>query len=209
MPTLEATAPVSPSSLVSPATRVSSAAPAATVLHLGCYVRLELAASPGAAAGSGCLAKIDFLPWRSGMSIATLVQDLAAQTAAATREAPTSPAAQVLQALQTALDSAHAGRWNPAAVERLICWPEAARRCAIWKALLRVPFGQTVSYGELARHVSPPSGARAVGQTMNKNPFPLLVPCHRVIQTGGGLGGFGGGLDWKRALLAWEKQGRG
>ncbi|HTL53531.1 MAG TPA: methylated-DNA--[protein]-cysteine S-methyltransferase, partial [Planctomycetota bacterium] len=105
-----------------------------------------------------------------------------------------------------AIDPAHRAQFRPAAVERLLAWPATARRVQIWKALLRVPFGRTVSYGELARQVSPPSGARAVGQTMNKNPFPLIVPCHRVVQTGGALGGFGAGLDWKRALLAWEAQ---
>lgn len=68
----------------------------------------------------------------------------------------------------------------------------------------QVPFGETVAYGELASRVGRPRAARAVGQAMARNPVPLLVPCHRVVASSGGLGGFGGGLDLKRRLLALE-----
>jgi len=68
----------------------------------------------------------------------------------------------------------------------------------------KVPYGKTVTYGELARRVGRPRAARAVGQAMAHNPVPLVVPCHRVVASGGGLGGFGGGLDLKRRLLALE-----
>lgn len=67
-----------------------------------------------------------------------------------------------------------------------------------------IPFGQTISYGELARRVGSPRAARAVGSGCGRNPVPLLLPCHRVIASGGGIGGFGLGLDIKRQLLAFE-----
>ncbi len=74
----------------------------------------------------------------------------------------------------------------------------------VWAALRKIPYGQTISYGELARRVGSPGAFRAVGSANGKNPVAIIVPCHRVINTGGGLGGFGGGLDKKRTLLALE-----
>lgn len=75
------------------------------------------------------------------------------------------------------------------------------------KALLecaKIPYGQIKSYGELAALAGNPHAARAVGQAMARNPIPIVIPCHRVLPTGKGLGGFGGGLDWKRFLLQLE-----
>jgi methylated-DNA-[protein]-cysteine S-methyltransferase len=71
----------------------------------------------------------------------------------------------------------------------------------------RVPYGRTITYGALAAKVGRPRAARAVGQALAHNPVPLVVPCHRVIAAGGGLGGFGGGLALKRRLLALEGAG--
>jgi methylated-DNA-[protein]-cysteine S-methyltransferase len=67
-----------------------------------------------------------------------------------------------------------------------------------------VPFGSVVGYQDLARRVGEPDAARAVGTAMGANPIPVVVPCHRVIESDGGIGGFGGGLEIKRALLALE-----
>jgi methylated-DNA-[protein]-cysteine S-methyltransferase len=72
-------------------------------------------------------------------------------------------------------------------------------------AARRIPYGRTVTYGELARRAGSPRAARAAGQAMAHNPVPLIVPCHRVVASGG-LGGFGGGLALKRLLLALEAQ---
>lgn len=72
----------------------------------------------------------------------------------------------------------------------------------IWRALMQIPLGEVRSYGELARELN--TGARAVGQAVGANPIPILIPCHRVLATGGGLGGFSGGLSRKRTLLALE-----
>ena len=74
----------------------------------------------------------------------------------------------------------------------------------VWKGLLAIPAGETVSYGMLARRIKSPKAARAVGAACGKNPVPLLVPCHRVIANDGGLGGFTGGLAIKKALLKAE-----
>ena len=73
----------------------------------------------------------------------------------------------------------------------------------VWVELSRIPYGETISYGELARRVGRPRGPRAVGQANGKNPVPIIVPCHRVLASNG-IGGYGGGLPMKRALLAVE-----
>lgn len=74
----------------------------------------------------------------------------------------------------------------------------------VWRALLAIPFGETRTYGELAATLKRPGGARAVGQANHRNPIAILVPCHRVVQAGGGLGGYGGGVEVKRWLLTHE-----
>lgn len=75
----------------------------------------------------------------------------------------------------------------------------------VWNETAKIPFGSTVSYSGLAELTGKPGAARAVGSAMAKNPIPILVPCHRVIRTDGGLGGFGGGLDVKEWLLEFER----
>jgi methylated-DNA-[protein]-cysteine S-methyltransferase len=73
---------------------------------------------------------------------------------------------------------------------------------AVWKALLAIPWGEVRTYGEIAQELG--SGARAVGGANHQNPVAILVPCHRVVAANGGLGGYGGGLERKRWLLAHE-----
>ncbi|HEX5138548.1 MAG TPA: methylated-DNA--[protein]-cysteine S-methyltransferase [Planctomycetota bacterium] len=75
---------------------------------------------------------------------------------------------------------------------------------AVLAAVARIPFGETRSYGEIAAAVGSPKAARAVGQAVGSNPLPLLIPCHRVLAAEGRIGGFGGGLPWKRFLLGLE-----
>ncbi|MFV8174036.1 methylated-DNA--[protein]-cysteine S-methyltransferase [Mycolicibacterium peregrinum] len=75
----------------------------------------------------------------------------------------------------------------------------------VWEALLTVPYGETCSYGEIARRIGSPSGSRAVGLANGHNPIGIIVPCHRVIGANGNLTGYGGGLDRKRALLELER----
>ena len=75
----------------------------------------------------------------------------------------------------------------------------------VWAALQRIPYGQTASYGEIARQIGSPGAARAVGVANGRNPIAVIVPCHRVIGSDGGLAGYGGGLDRKRVLLELER----
>lgn len=78
----------------------------------------------------------------------------------------------------------------------------------VWQALQRIPYGETVSYGHLAREIGRPKAARAVGGAVGCNQLPIVTPCHRVIGCTGKLTGFGGGLDIKAALLALERRSR-
>lgn len=75
---------------------------------------------------------------------------------------------------------------------------------AVWRALLGIAQGDTISYAELARRVGRPSAVRAVGAAVGKNPISVIVPCHRVVGTDGSLTGYAGGVDRKRALLLHE-----
>ena len=74
----------------------------------------------------------------------------------------------------------------------------------VWKALLKIPYGKTKSYGEIAKEIGLPNGARAVGNACGKNPIPIIIPCHRVIAGNGGLGGYTGGIGIKKRLLRIE-----
>ena len=75
----------------------------------------------------------------------------------------------------------------------------------VWGELSRIPYGETVSYGELARRIGRPTASRAVGAANGRNPLAIVVPCHRVIGADGTLVGYGGGLPVKEALLAHER----
>jgi methylated-DNA-[protein]-cysteine S-methyltransferase len=74
----------------------------------------------------------------------------------------------------------------------------------VYEQLLIVPYGETISYGELAKRAGRPKGARAIGQAVGRNPICIIIPCHRVIASNGGIGGYGGGLALKRKLLEIE-----
>jgi len=74
----------------------------------------------------------------------------------------------------------------------------------VWRNLRMIPYGETVSYGQLARRIGSPDAARAVGLANGSNPIPIIIPCHRVIGSNGDLTGFGGGIPLKKKLLALE-----
>ena len=77
---------------------------------------------------------------------------------------------------------------------------------SVLEALLEIPYGETTSYGAIAQQIGRPKAVRAVGAANGRNPIPIIVPCHRVIGSGGDLTGFGGGLDTKEALLRLEAE---
>ena len=74
----------------------------------------------------------------------------------------------------------------------------------VWDALIKIPYGQTVSYAQLAGRIGRPAAVRAVGAANGQNPIPIVIPCHRVIGSNGSLVGFGGGLEMKKFLLRLE-----
>jgi len=78
---------------------------------------------------------------------------------------------------------------------------------AVWNATLSIPYGETRSYAWIAQQIGSPQAFRAVGGALARNPFPIIVPCHRVVASSGNLGGFGGGLPLKKRLLELEAGG--
>lgn len=87
--------------------------------------------------------------------------------------------------------------------------PGSAFQERVWSELTRIPYGRTISYRQLAERVAVPAGTRAVGRANGSNRLAIIVPCHRVVASGGGLGGYGGGLAAKRLLLDLEARGAG
>ena len=91
---------------------------------------------------------------------------------------------------------------------REFCLPLSAKgtpfQKEVWEGLCRIPYGETVSYGQLAAALGRPRAARAIGSACHRNPIAILVPCHRVLGAGGALTGYAGGLDKKRFLLDLE-----
>ena len=104
--------------------------------------------------------------------------------------------------LQCSLDEYFAGARNAFSFTMMPAGTPFQR--SVWDALCRIPYGETVSYGEIARRVGRPAAVRAVGAANGSNPIAILIPCHRVIGADGTLTGYGGGLDRKRKLLALE-----
>ena len=113
--------------------------------------------------------------------------------------------ARALAPVIAQLDEYFAGRRRTFDLELEPRGTEFQRR--VWGELRRIPWGETISYGELARRIGQPSASRAVGAANGRNPIPIVIPCHRVIGANGDLTGFGGGLPIKRKLLALEGAG--
>jgi O-6-methylguanine DNA methyltransferase len=135
----------------------------------------------------------------------TLRPMMAAQLASVRRRiGPTEPGdAPLLDALERQLAEYFAGERS--AFDLPLDTPGSQFQEGVWGELQRIPYGETISYGELAARVGVPAGSRAVGRANGSNRVAVIVPCHRVIAAGGGLGGYGGGLDAKRLLLDLER----
>jgi methylated-DNA-[protein]-cysteine S-methyltransferase len=140
----------------------------------------------------------------------TLVSDGAAITAIMfpvqkhyNAPAPTPRGDKILDAAMKQLDSYFAGR------RRSFDLPLAPRGTAfqtrVWNALMKIPYGETKSYGAIAAMIGSPSAMRAVGAANGRNPIPIVIPCHRVIGANGSLTGFGGGMERKEMLLDLER----
>ncbi len=106
------------------------------------------------------------------------------------------------RSVRTQLDEYFAGKRRDFDLKLDLRGTPFRKRC--WDELLRIPYGKTKSYGEIAREVGCPKGSRAVGQANHYNPVAIIVPCHRVLAGGERLGGYGGGLPTKAFLLRLE-----
>ena len=112
------------------------------------------------------------------------------------------PGSAVLARTRRQLDEYFAGKRTTFDIPLAALGTGFERR--VWGALQAIPYGTTLSYGELARRLGDPRATRAVGAANGKNPIPIIVPCHRVVGSRGELTGFGGGTDRKRWLLEHE-----
>ncbi len=141
------------------------------------------------------LASLNFPPGRNGRADLRVGPD-------AQRRIPTA-IRRWHRATTSALKRALAGR-APRALPPLDVSGGTAFQRRVWNAMRRIACGQTRSYGEIARAIGKPKAVRAVGGACGANPIPVFVPCHRVLAANRKLGGFSGGLNWKKTLLARE-----
>ena len=117
-------------------------------------------------------------------------------------KAPSSGASRVITQAKHELCAYFAGELTTFSVP--LDWQGSRFQESVWQALLAVPYGETVTYGDIARAIGRPGSSRPVGGAVGKNPLPIIVPCHRVIGSDRSLTGFTGGLDIKIRLLELE-----
>ncbi len=138
------------------------------------------------------------------MRVEYAAQGVTALQPAAAQEGPGVPTALTRQ-VQRQMEEYFAGQ------RRRFSFPLAPAGTAfqqrVWRALLRIPYGETRSYGQIARQIGDPGAARAVGMACHYNPILIAIPCHRVVGADGRLGGYAYGLDMKRRLLELERGG--
>ncbi|MFD4986931.1 methylated-DNA--[protein]-cysteine S-methyltransferase [Streptomyces sp. NPDC058372] len=136
-----------------------------------------------------------------GAALGRTLDRLAAHLGAAPTEAPDAPS---LAAAREQLAGYFAGRTRSFRLDLDWSLTEGFTQEVLRLLATTAPFGSVTGYGELARRCGRPGGAQAVGMAMGANPLPVVVPCHRVVESDGGLGGFSGGTETKRRLLALE-----
>ena len=117
-------------------------------------------------------------------------------------QGPTSKTNRVISLAKQELNAYFAGDLTTFSVP--LDWQGTRFQESVWQALLAIPYGKTVTYGDVARAIGRPRSSRPVGGAVGKNPLPIIVPCHRVIGSDGSLTGFTGGLDIKIRLLELE-----
>lgn len=121
--------------------------------------------------------------------------------------APVAPGANAhLVRMQAELDEYFSGRRRDFSVP--LVYPGTPFEVRVWEALRAIPYGATRSYTQVARSIGSPDAVRAVGQANGRNRIAIVIPCHRVVNEGGGLGGYGGGL-WRKERLLGLEQGQG
>lgn len=113
---------------------------------------------------------------------------------------------RILEQVQIELDEYFDGSRREFSVP--LVYPGTPFQVKVWNALRALPYGGTISYEELARRIGAPAGQRAAGHANGQNPIAIIIPCHRVINKGGKLGGYGGGLWRKQVLLDLERGGQ-
>ena len=144
-----------------------------------------------------------FFPYPKGFLLLTEANGALTELSFSAAPGPHQDETPLLQACRQQLAEYFAGtRWH-------FSLPLAPKGTAfqkkVWQVLMQIPYGQTISYGQLACQVGCPKGAQAVGSANARNPLPILIPCHRVIGRDGSLTGYRGGLEVKAFLLALEQ----
>lgn len=136
--------------------------------------------------------------WIDGWHHSTIMNRLQKYTQASVVKSTS----KVIEAASDWLDAYFEGSKEPPDFDLLFLGTDFQKR--VWQLLLEIPYGETITYGELAQEAGTPKAARAVGVAVGDNPFSIIVPCHRVIGKDKSLTGYGGGFDVKKYLLAHE-----
>ena len=187
-----------------PTPRVDPADAAAAAARFGAHapadVRYAVLDTPAgrvvAAATARGLVRLAYEDWNDGVD--RIVESLAASLSPRILEQPAA-----LDLVARELDEYFAGRRTTFDLDLdwSLCTPFARR---VLGATRRIPYGQVATYGQVAERAGSPGGSRAAGNALGSNPMPIVVPCHRVVRTGGALGGYTGGVERKELLLALE-----
>ena len=136
--------------------------------------------------------------WIDGWHHSTIMNRLQKYTKASVVKSTS----KVIEAASDWLDAYFEGSKEPPDFDLLFLGTDFQKR--VWQLLLEIPYGETITYGELAQKAGTPKAARAVGVAVGENPFSIIVPCHRVVGNDKLLTGYGGGFDVKKYLLAHE-----
>ena len=187
----------------------------ATITDLGQYRLLLIAGYPSTAESSteAKLITVDWLPeeqhWSESKSILSLkkrfkLNDNDFQFKAKNSLSKQNPIEALLLATISQLQQYQAGKLQQFDIPLDLSLGTPFQQ-SVWRALQQIPYGQTISYAQLAQNIDKPTAYRAVANANGRNPFSIIIPCHRVVASDGSLGGYTGGLDKKRLLLKIEK----